>query len=180
MFLTDMVLGPNVSSIFKAQCANVCVYIHNVFVFCTFHNLLHNMLLLFAAYLKSNGNIHKNVVISDYSFQLLLYNSPGKNFTPSMCLQSPLVISISSDLSLHPLTFPNLSGLSRKHETPISIFPKAPAQFLSIFFAPTVTYFPTCSHHGLGLPFGHFPSEPCVGLLPSGHINCHWFFLFMP
>jgi len=175
-----MVLGPNVSSIFKAQCVSVCVYIHNVFVFCTFHNLLHNMLLLFAAYLKSNRNIHKNVVISDYSFKLLLYNSPGKNFTQAMCLQSPLVVPISSDLSLHPLTFPNLWGLSRKHAGPISIFPKAPAQFLSMVFAPTVTYFPTCSHHGLGLPCGHFPSEPCVQLLPSGHINCHWFFLFLP
>jgi len=84
MFLTDMVLGPNVSSIFKAQCVSVCVYIPNVFVYCTFHSLLHNMLLLFAAYQKSNRNIHKNVVISDYSFQLLLYTSPSKNFTQSV------------------------------------------------------------------------------------------------
>jgi len=154
-----MVLGPKVLSIFKAQCVSVYVYIHNVFVYCTFHNLLHNMLLLFAAYLKSNRNIHKNVVISDYNFQLLLYNSPGKNFTQSMCLQSPLVTPMSSSLSLHPLTFLNLFGLSRKHAATISIFPKAPAQFLSMLFAPTVTYFPTCSHHGLGLPLGHFPSE---------------------
>lgn len=118
--------------LFLKHIVRVCVCI---FIMCLFsvHSTIcciicYCCLLL---YLKSNRNINKNVVISDYSFQLLLYNSPGKNFTHSMCLQSPLVISVSSVLSLHPWYFQICMGYLASMKLPYPSSPKLQPSFFS-------------------------------------------------
>lgn len=115
----------------------VCVYI---FLMCLF--TVHSTVCCIICYcclllIKNLTEIYTKMLLYLTTVSSCSYTIHLARISPSlsMCLQSPLVIPISSSLSLHPLAFPNMSGLSRKHAASI-IFPKAPAQFLSMVFAP--------------------------------------------
>lgn len=156
------------------------VYIHNVFVYCTFHNLLHNMLLLFAAYLKSNRNIHKNVITSDYSFSCSYTIHPAR-ISPSPCVCSHLWLYPYHLVFLFVLWhFQICQGYLESMQLLSPSSPKLQPNFFPWSLLQLWHIFQIVPIMVLVFLLGISLLKSCMQLLPSGHINCHWFFLFMP